>query len=726
MDLNNIDLHFDENPIPMWIYNPADLSIKAANASARKLYGYSAKEVNHMKIFDLHPKGEIPSVKRYFDERHRDFHNAGIWKHKKKDGDIIFVRILSYPVFVKDEKYKLATIYNVTGQIEYQEKYELLFKNSLDGFIIARPSGEIIEANEAACQILGMPEEEIISKGREGLVLPDEQLKKALSRRSETGSYSGELTFIHNTGSRIPVEVESSIFTNYAGDKLTSIVFRDISDRKEVEEELKIEQEFSDVILNSLPGIFFILNTEGRVINWNDRVEEIFEMSAGKIRNRPVVDFVYPEDQELVLQKIQKVLEGVNTTVELKLKTPGDRDLIYKFISSRFDRNGRTYIVGTGIDITSQKKLENEIRSLLQSEHAQRKQAELDRDKLRAMFENTPSPKYMVEGDEFRYVIANAAYRELIGQDDIIGKKLIDVVPEVEEQGYYDILKQVYRSGERYMGIEKPLSVVHDTGEEDYTVANLTYEPMFDENGDVYGVFAEAIDVKEQLKYRNQLQESLREKEVLLSEIHHRVKNNLAIVSGIMQLQIFDSENGKVIQQLIDSQNRIKSIALIHELLYQSESFSSVKLGEKIKDLVHQVSDSLSQSVEIKVKYDLDTIALNVNQAVPLTLIINELITNVYKHAFKEPKNGMMKITLHQEDEYIFLNIKDNGDGLPENLDVHNPETVGLKIINVLTKQLNGSFTFTNKETGAEATLKFKKERKKGSSGNIELKRIDS
>ncbi len=710
MEVKNVDLFFSENPNPMYIYDPSDLTIKEVNQATVELYGYSKEEMRSLRISDLRPRSEVPKLKKHLSSAsNKVFENAGIWRHQKKNGDLLYVHILTNPVSYGEEEYKLVIAQNVTSQLDFQQKYQMLFENSLDGVMLTNPNGDILKVNQAACKMLGMSEQEIIREGREGLVAKDDKLERALEKRSETGQFSGELTFIHRTGRRFPVELTTSVFTNSAGEQRTSLIFRDISERKKTEKALRNQRDFTEVVLNSLPGIFFLLNEKGEVIRWNDHSTDVFGLTSQEIEGRPAVDFVHEEDKQRILNEIAKVFEEGHSTVELKLNTADNSTAFYRFVANKFQQDDRTYIIGSGVDVTKQKELEHILSSLLQEEQTQRKEAESDRDKLKKMFEKAPSPKCVLEGPEFRYVIANESYRKVIGKDDIIGKKLTDVLPEIESQGIVDILKRVYLSGKPYMGKEKPVKIPKGESEakEDY-IFNLLFAPLFDENGEVYGIFVEALDVSDQLNYQHQLEESLKEKETLLAEIHHRVKNNLAIVSSMMELQALDSDDATLQETLRTGQQRIQTIAIIHELLYESESLSYVNLGKNIKQLIDSLQNMYGDAKEISIEVQSEQIALNINQAIPCALMINEVVTNAFKHAFKEREEGTITVKLQEDEGLVQVDIADDGAGLPEGVDLDRSKTLGMTLINSLVQQLEGDLEISSDE-GTRFLFEFEK-----------------
>ena len=481
MDIENVDLFFSENPNPMWIYDPEDYSIKDVNQSMTKLYGYSKEEMLSFTLFDLRPEEEIPKFKEHLAQMNNDkVGDEGIWKHRKKNGELIYAHVITNPVTFdgEDHIYQLAMYKDITNELDIQLNNDMLFKYSMDGIMLTSPEGEILRANPTACDILGMTEKEIIERGREGIVAKDEKLEEALQERSETGRFLGELNYIHKSGRKIPVELTSSVFRNYGGEKRTSLIFRDISDRKQQEQALRDEKEFTDIVLNSLPGLFYVLDEEGKVVRFNERATDVFGIPADEIVHRSPAEFVDESDQGKVPKEIRAVLEEGYREFEITLKTKGGNTAIYQFNAERIEQNNQTFIIGTGLDITEKKELEKELNLLLEQEHVQRKKAEADRDKLKEMFEEAPSPKCVMEGPELRYVIANEAYRQVVGQENIVGKRVDEVVPEVEEQGYIDILKRVYDRGEPYIGRGEPVYIEKgDQGSKQEYIFNILFAP---------------------------------------------------------------------------------------------------------------------------------------------------------------------------------------------------------------------------------------------------------
>lgn len=205
-----------------------------------------------------------------------------------------------------------------------------------------------------------------------------------------------------------------------------------------------------------------------------------------------------------------------------------------------------------------------------------------------------------------------------------------------------------------------------------------------------------------------QIESSLKEKEILLKEIHHRVKNNLQIISGILDIQNFSIKEPEIKAILNEGQNRIQSIALLHKTMYQNQNFNAVNFEQYLNELItHSKQSNYSLHKNIDIAVNADNIQLEIDYAVPLGLIINELINNAYKHAFKDVENGSIKIQLEalQKNNYLLL-FKDNGIGFPKNFDIKKLNSVGFELINGLTKQLNGKLSISN-ENGATIKINF-------------------
>lgn len=206
-----------------------------------------------------------------------------------------------------------------------------------------------------------------------------------------------------------------------------------------------------------------------------------------------------------------------------------------------------------------------------------------------------------------------------------------------------------------------------------------------------------------------EVEKSLHEKEYLLKEIHHRVKNNLQIVSGILQLQAVHSTNKEIKHIMNESQNRIQSMALIHQMLYQNEDIRNIPFKQYVQKLSHQILSSLMvDSKRIKINIIVKEVYLDVETAIPLSLIVNELLTNAIKYAYPEEATGQIDVWLKNDsgNDYQLI-VSDDGVGLPEGFNITNTNTLGLQLVNMLSKQLKSELKY-RRNSGAEFSIKFK------------------
>lgn len=212
--------------------------------------------------------------------------------------------------------------------------------------------------------------------------------------------------------------------------------------------------------------------------------------------------------------------------------------------------------------------------------------------------------------------------------------------------------------------------------------------------------------IEERKKNEEKIAQALKEKEILLAEIHHRVKNNLAIIVSLLNLQSEKIADEFAKSLLTESRNRVMSMALIHDKLYRNETLSNINFGFYITELVHEIHNSyaLLMKKNVEVKLHLSEVYLNVNYAIPCGLIINEVLTNCYKHAFLDQAEGCITISLKKENNTVSLSVQDNGNGKLN--EAVNPESLGMEVIQSLVKQLEGKAVFST-QTGTRFELNF-------------------
>jgi PAS domain S-box-containing protein len=323
---------------------------------------------------------------------------------------------------------------------------------------------------------------------------------------------------------------------------------------------------------------------------------------------------------------------------------------------------------------------------------------------LSALMENTTDSIWStdIEGTLLTF---NSKFQKLFkkyyGVEITEGIKLYDQIPADENKLWETVNNRILRK-ERF-SFEK---VYEFPGTSIYV--EISVNPIISGDGSVMGASFFSRDITERKKTENSLRVTLEEKKVLLKEIHHRVKNNLMIISNLLYLQssyIKDKESQDIFKE---SQNRARSMALIHERLYHSADLKRMDFGDYIRSL----STELLHTYEvdpglIKLKINVEDIFLDINTAIPLGLIVNELVTNSLKHAFPEGNSGEINVDFHPVDDHYEFTVKDNGVGFPEDLDFQNTDSLGMQIVNSLTDQIDGEIELDN-NNGTEFKISFK------------------
>lgn len=349
------------------------------------------------------------------------------------------------------------------------------------------------------------------------------------------------------------------------------------------------------------------------------------------------------------------------------------------------DEEGFEYWVGINRDITERKKTE---MVLEESEHRHRAYTELSFD---AIFE--------IKKDG-TITDCNIRACELFGysRDELIGLNTRQLTPDKFKDTQPDIISENMTTGsEAWERIYQ---------KKDGSLFTTEINTKMYKHGDEKRIIAYVRDISEQKKNEQTIKASLKEKETLLAEIHHRVKNNLAIISGLLEMQTFNAE-GDIVNELRESQSRIQSIAMVHERLYQSDSFTNIPLGTYIDELFRFIANTFNtEGREIRIEKEIEPVALDVSQAIPCGLILNELITNSYKHAFNGTKEPVISISLNEQDGRINLEVKDNGIGLPPDFEIEQPSSLGTTLIRTLVQQLDGELKVSSGE-GATFNISF-------------------
>lgn len=484
---------------------------------------------------------------------------------------------------------------------------------------------------------------------------------------------------------------------------------RNVTEKIKREKELQESLERYDIVNKATSDIIWDLDIETDQMLYNDNIYSMFGYQKKQVedvgswwRNK-----IHPDDIHVVTEAISEVRKNETERIQMEYRFQ-IADGSYKYILDRAfvikDDNGIPIrMIGAMQDITQEREEEERLKL------------------LESVITNTSESVVILDAEKGKYgreiIFTNNAFTKLTGysEEEVIGKTLHFLNgPDTDKS----IRNKLREAMDNYKPLEVEFINYKKDGEKFWI--NTSMVPVQNNKGDFTHWVAIGRDITDRKQNEKAIKSSLSEKETLLAEIHHRVKNNLAVVSGMMQLQAFESDNEVLQEKLYDSVVRIKTMATVHELLYQSNSFSKLEFSDTLKKLVENISETLQPDHKIGIDIHCDPVTLNINQAIPASLIVNEVITNAYKHAFRDSKTGKISFNLQEENTEIIIEIIDNGAGFPEEK-LNKGGSLGIHLINVLCDQINGTGTYKNTGNGTNFTLRFERQETKKGIGNTEF-----
>lgn len=564
---------------------------------------------------------------------------------------------------------------------ETKNRYQIQFEQSPDGILITDLEGNIIDANPAASNILGWSQEELLdSTFNELMDTDDPAYKKNLQKRDKSGSFEIEINLIHRNSTLIPAEVSSQTFRNKNGELRSIFTLRDISQRKKIEQDLLKNKQFTESVLNSNPGIFFVIDQEQNLIPWNDNFVSILGYSSEDLSGKNVLDLVIDEEKSLIKNKIEECIKEGELSVETRILTKEGEIRDYQIQANRFEQDGEIFVVGSGTDITEQKKAERENREtqLL----------------LEQLFENAPVGITILNTDNDITKI-NESFEKIFNytQQEAVGKNINELIVPADKEGEAETISNTTLQGQ----IQQTESVrLTKEGKE---VPVLIGGVPVKLQGKIIAIYGIYVDISEQAEYQQKIEQALREKEALLAELHHRVKNNLALIISLLEIQLFDSTSTKLNKQLANIKNRILTIASIHEVLYQNGNLSKIPFNNFFREFISNSNiQNGKHSRTINLAPDTHNVCLQIDQSIPCGLLINELLSLIFESTSKDPGEEVsINLREYGSQVHLILEGKDmvkNPNNLRDSQSLHN------FLIDPLLKQLKGTLLWPENKKG--------------------------
>jgi PAS domain S-box-containing protein len=580
---------------------------------------------------------------------------------------------------------------------ESEQRYKALFDRSLYGVFVHDFEGRLLDANKAALNLAGYKEEGIPKVNLSTLLDEDQLLtaRECLDEIKKLG-YQREPTQYRLTrtdGGEVWVETEASLLCQAGVPYGILEIARDITEQKRAGQALRESEKKYRTIFESLSDVYYRTDRQGRVTEISPSVRRQAGYDPEDVIGHPVTDFYQdPSAWKEFDRRLRK--SGSVNDYELRLKGKDGR-VFDVSVSSQIvldERGNAIGVEGVLRDITARKRAEDALRE--------------SEEKFRTMVENSLQGLIILQDD--RIVYANEALARILGFDleELLAlppEKIYELVHPAEREMIWS------RMADRLEGKEVPSRYEFRVfGKEGSTIWLELVSNRIEYQGEP-ALLGAVIDVTEHKQAEERIRASLGEKEVMLREIHHRVKNNMQIILSLLRIQSRSIPERKTREMFKQSQNRIRSMALIHETLYKSGDLANIDFTDYIARMgTHLLSIYKEELGDVSISQEAEGVFLDINRAIPCGLLISELLSNALKHAFPMKKKGkvVIKMSKDKRNKY-FLMVKDTGVGFPEGLDFRATETLGLQLVGDLVHQLRGSIEL-KKGPGTEFVVRFR------------------
>lgn len=608
------------------------------------------------------------------------------------------------------------------------ERYRLTVQTAMDGFLLVDMRGRIVETNEAYCRMSGYSREELLKLG---ILDIDAVLDKAeVTERLETLKAHGEMRLETKHRRKDGTSFDAEVSIKYQPDEDGRAVsfIRDITQRKQSEAMLR-ESEARFRSYFELPAMgFAITSPEKGWIEVNDKLCQLLEYSRDELSSLTWSVLTHPDDIQADLAQFQRLLAGEVDSYSMEKRFIRKRSgSIWTYLSVgcvRKQDGSLKYALAALQDISKRYQMETALKTLATSfahlsgraffEAVARHIATAT--KVDFVFVGEYHPKQATISNlggferaqvmrDFNYLLANTPFAEVVG-------KRVCHFPDRLRERFPEAAISKRLQAESFLGM--PLFDKHQQPIGLLVAMHTGPLPNVPAITQLFEIFTERVTAEMQrANAEKALNQSIREKDFLLKEVHHRVKNNLQIVSSLMRLQRGQTDDPAVSSVLKDMQDRLRSMALIHEHLYRSEDLSRVDLSAYLRQLCQQLFRALAANSDlIRLNLDLSPVELDIDSAIPIGLLVNELVSNAIKYGFPDGRRGEVLVKLHTlpDGSGWHLRVADDGVGLPADFETKRTSSLGLQLIGDLVRQLGGRLEI-GPGPGAVFDVEFKADR---------------
>jgi len=577
---------------------------------------------------------------------------------------------------------------------------EIQMESSPDGILVLDENKAVRVCNRNFLKMWGIPEEAeaacsgsmIIESVLDKLKHPEEFLKRLRTHHNQTETPVREELELKD--GRIIERHWCCLPHHQDSRRCRTCYFRDITHRKkmdlETETTLRKNEELYRNLFDHHPLPLFIFDPETlRILKVNAAAVKHYGYEKEEFESLSLLDIRPPEDTDAFIKSVRSMRFAVENPGFFRHRKKDGTLILMDIHTHEITYEGKTARLVLGLDVSDQIRAH---RALKESE-----------EKFRMAFMISPDSVNLNRMDDGLYLDVNEGFEKLTGysREEVIGKTSLDLGIWVDPKDRAALLKGLRENG-HVINLEALFRMKDGSVRDGLMSARVM---LLDGTPYILNITRDITDMK---LARARIQASLQEKEILLREIHHRVKNNLQVVSGLLNLQASFIEDPGIREKFRESENRVKALAIMHEEAYQSQDLTGIDFAAYVTKLIENIILSYREtSGNIQLDLDLEDVRLVLDTAIPCGLIITELVSNAFRHAFEKDQEGLVRVYLRSDESgTFFLDVSDSGKGFPEDLDFRKTQSLGLQFVCLLVDQLGGSIQMI-REKGTTFVISF-------------------
>lgn len=669
-----------------------------ANQAAVDFYGYSREQLLSMSIVDINT---LPSdeIRDHMHAAHTRARERFEFTHRLGDGSMREVEVHSSPIRHEERWVLYSIIRDVSDRARAERElnesilryHELEARIPVGVYIVwVRANGEksFEYVSYRWCELHGLSEEEVMADSAvvDDLVHPDDRrgfFERNREAAEQNEPFCWEGRFLTGEGEVRWFRIESTPRAYENGDIRFFGVTQDITERKQAEEKYQSLFNYSNdaVFVHELGDD----GLPSKNIDVNDQAARLLDYTKEELLNISAKEVVPEERASEMYRHAQELMEKKHLTFETE-NIRSDGVILPVEVSAYLHTEGNTKLVVSSIrDISARKQFEQDLTN--QNQY------------LETILETTADGFWVVAPDR-RITTVNAAYCRMSGYS----------ADELKEMGINDLdaIENPEKTAERIERIIENGSETFETQhrKKDGSVFDVEVTASRLDRSDGVYLIAFCREITKRKTAQKEIQRQLSEKETLLREVHHRVKNNIATIESLLSLQMKDSDSPDVEAALQETISRVQSIRVLYEKLLTSKDTNEMSIRDYMEGLIDSFVVVFDPEKNVTIEKHIADFEIDARKAVTIGIIINELLTNVFKYAFEDRDDGLVSVSIRKEEHNVTLIIQDNGRGFDESVDSTESPGFGLMLVRMLVEQLGGTYSQFN-DNGARSVVRF-------------------